>query len=98
MEAIEIFKCLLTDSMDSPNSQAMVSSYIMDLVAHMFLIMVRLGSSLAFLKEYSDLLFMALVFVKNLKTKFSAGQLEDNVGELLHHLMASTRKLYHHYS
>lgn len=79
MDAIEIFKSLLNDSLDSKEWLEMLNNFILDLVTHIYMIIVRLKSSLMFVKEYSDVLFMGLVLVRNMKNKFCEGQLEDNI-------------------
>lgn len=43
------------------------------------------------------MLFLALVFIRNLKMKFSPDQAADNVTELAKQLSFATQKNYYHY-
>lgn len=76
----------------------MLYTYILELCSHIYLLIINLKSSLEFVKEYSDVFFMALVFIRNLKMKFSPEQILDNLTELKNILMSVTKKIYNHYS
>lgn len=58
---------IFTECIANAGKQKMLSIYILDCIKHTYMILVKLLYVRHFIQEYSDILFMGLAFVKNMK-------------------------------
>lgn len=82
---------LIKDSIDNVDIYNFVFQYFLAICQMICKAMIGYKDSIKYIKEYSDLLFSMVAFVKNTKVQFHSEQADNNLGEFYHALLISVK-------